>query len=334
MRTDDQPGRTSHAVALDVRGLSVDISLRLGTVRAVDNVDLCARKGETLAVLGESGCGKSLTAKAITGLLDPGVRVSSGQVRLDGADLLTMNPKQRRTVAGHKLGIVFQDALTVLNPVYTVGSQIDEVFRIHEGVSRREAKTRSIELMERVGIEDAARRYHAYPHQFSGGMRQRIVIAIAVALKPSVLIADEATTALDVVVQAQIMDLLRELRSEFNMAVVLITHDLALVAKEADEVVVMYAGNVVEKGRVADVLRHPQNPYTRALLEAALPAKASRERPFASIPGGPPDLDSIPRGCVFKDRCGFAQQVCADERPVLRLVAAGHACACHFVNGD
>jgi peptide/nickel transport system ATP-binding protein/oligopeptide transport system ATP-binding protein len=186
--------------------------------------------------------------------------------------------------------------------------------------------------MERVGIADAARRYHAYPHQFSGGMRQRIVIAIAVALKPSVLIADEATTALDVVVQAQIMELLRELRSEFNMAVVLITHDLALVAREADEVAVMYAGTVVEKGRVAEVLRHPKNPYTRALLEAALPAKASGARPFASIPGAPPDLDSIPHGCVFKDRCTVARDLCVEERPVLQLAAPDHFCACHFVN--
>jgi oligopeptide transport system ATP-binding protein len=336
MRTDERIGDTTrgtgHSVALEVRGLSVDISLARGTVRAVDDVDLCARKGETLAVLGESGCGKSMTAKAIAGLLDPGARVTSGQVLLDGTDLLTMSSKQRRIVAGRKLGIVFQDALTVLNPVYTVGSQIAEVFRIHESMSRREAKSRAIELMERVGIADAARRYHAYPHQFSGGMRQRVVIAIAVALKPTVLIADEATTALDVIVQAQIMDLLRELRSEFNMAVVLITHDLALVAKEADEVAVMYAGNVVEKGRVTDVLRHPKNPYTRALLEAALPAKASSGRPFASIPGTPPDLASIPHGCVFRDRCALAQDICADERPVLQLLAQDHFSACHFVN--
>jgi oligopeptide transport system ATP-binding protein len=333
MKTVEQHRGVTGAVALDVRGLSVDIALSHASVRAVDDVDLCAKKGETLAVLGESGCGKSMTAKAIAGLLDPGVQVSAGHVRLDGEDLLAMSPKQRRTVAGRKLGIVFQNALTVLNPVYTVGSQIAEVFRIHEGVSRREAKARSLELMERVGIKDAASRYGAYPHQFSGGMRQRIVIAIAVALRPSVLIADEATTALDVIVQAQIMELLRELRTEFNMAVVLITHDLALVAKEADEVAVMYAGNVVERGRVADVLRHPKHPYTRALLEAALPAKASSDRPFASIPGAPPDLDSIPRGCVFKDRCALAQPLCADERPLLRLVGPDQACACHFVEG-
>jgi oligopeptide transport system ATP-binding protein len=319
-----------HEVALDVVDLDVDIRLPGNRVRAVEGVSLRARKGRTLALLGESGCGKSMTAKAIAGLLDPAAVVAGGRVVLDGTDLASLAGKARRRLAGRSLGIVFQDALTVLNPVYSVGWQIAEVFRIHDGASRRLAKQQAIELMERVGIPEAAQRYHSYPHQFSGGMRQRIVIAIAVALKPSVLIADEATTALDVIVQAQIMDLLRELRKDYQMAVLLITHDLGLAAKEADEVAVMYAGRVVEQGPVAQVLRDPRHPYTRALLRSALPPRAASGEPFPTIPGSPPDLAAIPSGCTFVDRCQLAQLRCTDQRPVLRMVDVDHSCACHF----
>ena len=220
----------------------MDIRTHRGTVRAVNGVGFEARAGETLALLGESGCGKSMTAKALAGIMDPVCDLAGGEIVLNGTDLATLTPKERLKFAGPELGIVFQDALTALNPVYTVGTQLGEAFRIHQGLSAKEAKVQAIELMKRVGIPEPGSRVNSYPHQFSGGMRQRILIAMAVALNPRLLIADEPTTALDVTVQAQIMQLLRKLREEGQMAVVLITHDLAVVAEEADTVAVMYAG--------------------------------------------------------------------------------------------
>lgn len=240
----------AHEVVLSVRGLNVDLRTSRGTIRAVNDVGFQARAGETLALLGESGCGKSMTAKALAGLLDPVADLAGGEIVLNGVDLASLSPKQRRKYAGPELGIVFQDALTALNPVYPVGTQLGEAFRIHQGMSAKAAKAKAVELMKRVGIPEPESRVNSYPHQFSGGMRQRILIAMAVALHPRLLIADEPTTALDVTVQAQIMALLRSLREEANMAVVLITHDLAVVAEEADTVAVMYAGNVDRKSVV------------------------------------------------------------------------------------
>ena len=234
--------------ALRVEDLTVDIRTITGTVRAVDHVSFAAHRGETLALLGESGCGKSMTATALVGLLEPVADVTAGSARLADVDLFTVDRKKRRQLAGTELAIVFQDALTALNPLYTVGTQLAEPFRIHQGLKAKEAKCKAVELMARVGIPQPEERLNSYPHQFSGGMRQRLLIAMAVALNPRVLIADEPTTALDVTVQAQIMALLKSLRSEYDMAVVLITHDLALVAEEADRVAVMYAGNIVETG--------------------------------------------------------------------------------------
>lgn len=316
-------------IALDVADLSVDIRTPFGTVRAVDSVSFTARRGETVALLGESGCGKSLTATAIVGLVDPVVDISSGSVRLDGEDLLAMSAKKRRAAAGPELAIVFQDALTALNPVYTVGTQLAEPFRIHQGMSRKEARAQAIRLMERVGIPEPESRVDSYPHQFSGGMRQRLLIAIAVALSPAVLLADEPTTALDVTVQAQIMKLLRDLREERDMAVVLITHDLALVAEQADRVVVMYAGNVVESGPVAAVFGAPKHPYTKGLLES-VPVAAERGADLKSIGGSPPELAAIPATCVYQDRCPLVRDVCRTDRPPLLEVAEDHSAACHF----
>ncbi|GAA2103234.1 ABC transporter ATP-binding protein [Actinomadura alba] len=324
---------STSTVALDVEGLSVDIRTPAGTARAVDGVGFSVRSGQTLALLGESGCGKSMTAQAIVGLLDPVAHVSDGAVRLDGTDLLTLDRAARRRLAGPGISIVFQDALTALNPVQTVGAQLAEPFRIHRGLSRRAARKRAMELMERVGIPDAGARMSAYPHQFSGGMRQRLLIAMAVALDPSVLLADEPTTALDVTIQSQIMELLRELRAERDMAVVLITHDLAVVAEQADHVVVMYAGRVVEAGPVKEVFAEPRHPYTKGLLES-MPERVGRGTGLQSIKGSPPDLHSIPGGCVYQDRCPMVRDRCRTERPRLTVVDAeagsDHSAACHF----
>ncbi|MFV8048948.1 ABC transporter ATP-binding protein [Mycobacterium sp. 48b] len=313
--------------ALVVDGLTVDIRTITGTVRAVDHVSFAAHRGRTLALLGESGCGKSMTATALVGLLDPVAEVVDGTATLADVDILAADRKTRRKLAGPELAIVFQDALTALNPLYTVGTQLAEPFRIHHGMNARDAKRKAVELMARVGIPQPEERMKSYPHQFSGGMRQRLLIAMAVALNPRVLIADEPTTALDVTVQAQIMALLKSLRSEYDMAVVLITHDLALVAEEADQVAVMYAGQVVETGPVAEVFASPRHPYTRGLLDS-VPVSAVRGEALKSIGGAPPDLHSIPAGCVYQDRCPLARDLCVTTRPV--LAGDGRRSACHF----
>ena len=317
-------------VALQVSDLTVDLRTPAGTVRAVDTVSFTARRGETLALLGESGCGKSMTAQALVGLLEPIADITSGSVRLGEVDLVTANTKTRRALAATELAIVFQDALTALNPVYTVGKQLAEPFRLHRGMTAKQARREAIALMRRVGIPEPDSRADSYPHQFSGGMRQRLLIAMAVALSPSVLLADEPTTALDVTVQAQIMSLLRDLRSEHDMAVVLITHDLALVAEEADRVAIMYAGNVVETGHVSEVFAHPRHPYTKGLLDS-VPVRAVRGEDLKSIGGTPPDLHSIPSGCVYQARCPLARDLCRTTRPPLEKVrGAGRRSACHF----
>ncbi|GGP75603.1 ABC transporter ATP-binding protein [Streptomyces calvus] len=327
MTTTPAPPATEPALA--VEGLCVDLSTVSGTVRAVDGVSFSVRRGRTLALLGESGCGKSMTALSVVGLLDPAAEVTAGAVRVRGQDTLRMSAAERRKLAGPVLSIVFQDALTALNPVQPVGRQIGEPFRIHRGLSRRQAEEKAIELMTRVGIPEPRQRAKSYPHQFSGGMRQRLLIAMAVALDPDVLIADEPTTALDVTVQAQIMRLLRDLQHERDMAVVLITHDLAVVAQRADDVVVMYAGTVVEQGPVHDVFTSPRHPYTRGLLDS-VPEDAERGRPLPAVPGSPPELSAVPPGCVFQARCPMVRERCVRERPSLRGTGDGRSAACHF----
>ncbi|AGP52524.1 ABC transporter ATP-binding protein [Streptomyces rapamycinicus] len=330
MKSSTLPGPTgTGSPALEVEGLCVDLRTPSGTVRAVNGVGFQVRKGRTLALLGESGCGKSMTALSIVGLLDPTAEVTGGSVKVSGTDVLRLGQAGRRKLAGPVLSIVFQDALTALNPVQPVGRQLAEPFRIHRGMSRRDAREKAVELMTRVGIPEPRLRARAYPHQFSGGMRQRLLIAMAVALDPDVLIADEPTTALDVTVQAQIMRLLRDLQTERDMALVLITHDLAVVAQRADDVVVMYAGNVVETGPVAEVFSRPRHPYTRGLLDS-VPEHAVRGCPLPAVPGSPPELSSVPSGCVFQARCPLAQERCAQERPRLMSVGASRSAACHF----
>lgn len=315
--------------ALSVEGLRVDLHTPNGVLRAVDDVSFTVHKGRTLALLGESGCGKSITAQSIVGLLDPVAEVVGGTVHVGDTDVLTLDRAGRRKISGPKLAIVFQDALTALNPVQPVGRQLAEPFRIHKGLSRRAARAEAIELMARVGIPEPKARARSYPHQFSGGMRQRLLIAMAVALGPDVLLADEPTTALDVTVQAQIMQLLKDLQAERDMAVVLITHDLALVAERADDVAVMYAGNVVETGPVREVFDRPRHPYTKGLLDS-VPEHARKGAPLPAVAGSPPELSAIPAGCVFQARCPLAAARCAEERPVLEPTGAGRAAACHF----
>ncbi|MFE2188539.1 ABC transporter ATP-binding protein [Streptomyces sp. NPDC059455] len=344
---------------LDVRDLRVEFRTRDGIAEAVGGVSYAVDAGRTLAVLGESGSGKSVTAQAIMGILDsPPGRITGGQVLFRGRDLLTMGAEERRRIRGAALAMIFQDALSALNPVIPVGAQLAEMYEVHRGMSRRDARRRAVELMDRVRIPAAGQRAGDYPHQFSGGMRQRIMIAMAMALEPDLIIADEPTTALDVTVQAQVMELLAELRREYAMGLVLITHDLGVVADVADTIAVMYAGRIVETAPVRDLYRRPAHPYTRGLLDSVPRVdhgggQARRghgdhgghgghrgERLYA-IKGAPPSPLALPSGCPFHPRCPRAQEVCRVERPPLYEVTAagaapassasdGRASACHF----
>ncbi|HZZ96839.1 MAG TPA: ABC transporter ATP-binding protein [Jatrophihabitantaceae bacterium] len=314
---------------LEVRDLSVEFASRHGALKAVRSTSFTMRAGETLAVLGESGSGKSVTAMSIMGLLDPVRSRTSGSITFEGTELVGLSRARRRRFPGRNIAMIFQDALAALNPVQTVGSQISEVLRVHQGASHGAAKAQAIEYMDRVRIPAAAQRYSSYPHQLSGGMRQRVMIAIALALQPKLLIADEPTTALDVTVQAQIMQLLTELRRETGMALLFITHDLGVSAEVADRIAVMYAGRIVETGTAAEVYLHSRHPYTRGLLDS-IPRAAQKGQRLTPIVGSPPPLTAIPRGCSFHPRCPRAAEVCTTDRPELREISAAHCSACHF----
>ncbi|WP_371498895.1 ABC transporter ATP-binding protein [Kitasatospora sp. NBC_00374] len=302
---------------LDVRDLHVEFKTRDGVAKAVNGVNYQVAAGETLAVLGESGSGKSVTAQAIMGILDmPPARIPKGEILYRGRDMLKMSKEERRKVRGQKIAMIFQDALSSLNPVMTVGYQLGEMFRVHQGASRKEAKAKAIELMDRVRIPAAAERIGDYPHQFSGGMRQRIMIAMALALEPDLIIADEPTTALDVTVQAQVMDLLAELQAEYHMGLILITHDLGVVADVADKIAVMYAGRIVETAPVHELYARPAHPYTRGLLDS-IPRLDQKGEELYAIKGLPPNLLRIPPGCAFNPRCPRAQEICRQEVPRL-----------------
>ena len=310
--------------------LHVEFRTDYGVVNAVNGISYTLDAGETLAILGESGCGKSVSAQTIMGILDspPGF-VTGGEIRYKGRDLLTMSAKEQRDIRGEEISIVFQDALSSLNPVFSVGMQIGEMFRRHRGYSRKDAKKAAIELMDRVRIPSAKERVNDYPHQFSGGMRQRVMIAMAIALDPAILIADEPTTALDVTVQAQIMDLLGELQRETGMGLILITHDLAVVGEIADRIAVMYAGRIVETGATDAVFGAPAMPYTEGLMAsiARVDQKGQRLNP---IVGAPPNLAHLPSGCPFHPRCPRATERCPQELPALREVVPGRRSACHY----
>ncbi|MBF9128514.1 ABC transporter ATP-binding protein [Plantactinospora sp. S1510] len=325
------PGLDSSARLLDVENLHVEFRTQAGVARAINGVDIHLDPGETLAILGESGCGKSVTAQAIMGILDspPGF-VTKGAIRYRGVDLLKLPEEQRRKVRANHIAMIFQDALSALNPVFSIGFQLGELFRVHRGTSRQDARRRSIELLDLVKIPAARQRINDYPHQFSGGMRQRVMIAMALALDPKVLIADEPTTALDVTVQAQIMNLLAELRRERNMGLILITHDMGVVADVADRISVMYAGKVVEEAPVLDIYARPAHPYTKALLES-IPRLDMKGQQLNVIKGLPPNLLRIPAGCPFHPRCAYARDVCrADPPPQQYDVAPARTARCHF----
>ena len=320
---------------LEIDDLRVEFRTETGVVRAVNGVSWTLDAGETLAILGESGSGKSVSAQAVMGILDsPPAFVTGGAIRFRGEDLLGMPAEQQRVLRGPSLSMVFQDALSALNPVFTVGNQIGEMFRVHRGTGRRAARQQAIELLDRVRIPAAASRVDDYPHQFSGGMRQRAMIAMAIALEPEVLIADEPTTALDVTVQAQIMDLLGELQRDTGMGLVLITHDLGVVGEIADRVAVMYAGAIVEQGPIGQVFGRPGHPYTEGLL-ASVPRVDQRDGGrLQPIDGAPPNLTQIPPGCSFHPRCPRSRlpEPCATHTPLLRDVAVAQVSACHFAN--
>ncbi|SDU52228.1 ABC transporter ATP-binding protein [Jiangella alkaliphila] len=317
------------APVLSVRDLCVEFDTRDGVRPVVQDVSLDVYAGRTLAVLGESGSGKSVTARSIMGLIDSPGRITGGQVLFEGKDLVRASAEERRLISGERIAIVFQDALSALNPVFSVGEQIAELLRTRRGLNRRAAAAGAVELMARVRIPAARQRAKEYPHQFSGGMRQRAMIAMALALDPTVLIADEPTTALDVTVQAQIMDLLLDLQDETGMGMMLITHDLGVVAEAADTLAVMYAGRIVERGRVDDVFARPGHPYTRGLLHS-IPRLDREEESLWAIPGSPPTVLNRVAGCAFAGRCDVAIDLCTTSRPDLtELRPAGRASACH-----
>jgi peptide/nickel transport system ATP-binding protein len=318
---------------LDVRDLRVHFPTDDGLVKAVDGVSFRLDRGRTLGIVGESGSGKSVTSLAILGLHHGTSARITGEIWLDDKELVSADPARVRQLRGNKMAMIFQDPLSSLHPYYSVGNQIIEAYRIHNDVSRQAARAHAVELLDRVGIPQAATRVDDYPHQFSGGMRQRAMIAMALSCNPELLIADEPTTALDVTVQAQILDLISDLQAEFGSAVIIITHDLGVVAELADDVLVMYGGKVVEYGTAEDVFDSPQHPYTWGLLGSMLRLDRERAERLIPIKGTPPSLINVPSGCAFHPRCPYAELNggrSTDEVPELSAAAPGHLVACHL----
>jgi len=322
---------------LAVRDLRTWFHTRHGVAKAVDGVDFTVNKGEVLCIVGESGCGKSVTALSIMRLISPPGRVQSGQLLFGGRDLLTLSADDMAELRGQQISMIFQDPTSSLNPVFEVGAQISEVYEIHRGMSRQAGGAKAVEMLEKVGIPDPDRRATSFPHEMSGGMAQRVMIAMALACEPRLLIADEPTTALDVTIQAQILDLMRGLQRETGTATVLITHDLGVVAELADRVAVMYAGEIVEEADVRTLFEQPKHPYTEALL-GSIPHLGRRQSALAVIPGTVPNLIDLPAGCRFASRCRArveqALTICTQQEPDLRTVEPGHAVRCWLHRGE
>ena len=320
---------------LTVEGLKTHFFTPSGVVKAVDGISYDVREGETLAIVGESGCGKSVGALSIMRLVaSPPGRIVNGSVMFDGIDLLAVSEQQMRTIRGNRIAMIFQEPMTSLNPVLTIGKQITESLELHLKMDRAEAQRRAVELLEMVGIPDAPSRLKQYPHQFSGGMRQRVMIAMAMSCNPRLLIADEPTTALDVTIQAQILELIKDLSAQLGTAVIIITHNLGVVARYADRVNVMYAGKIIERGTAIDIYENPQHPYTQGLLDSVPRLDEDRKLRLESIEGMPPDLMELPGGCSFRPRCRFAVDRCAEETPPLMPVDDGHTAACWVTAGS
>ena len=316
-----------NAPLLELRQLSVSFATDDGTVRAVDGIDLAVQRGRTLGLVGELGCGKSVTSLAVMGLLPPENSKVSGEVHFEGRDLLRIPVRELRDLRGARLAMIFQEPMTSLNPSYTIGNQIVEAIQRHQGLNAAAAKARAIEMLKLVRISSPEKRFDDYPHKLSGGMRQRAMIAMALACGPQLLIADEPTTALDVTIQAQILDLMRGLRRDTGTAIILITHDLGVVAEMADDVAVMYAGQIVERASVASLFARPEHPYTVGLLGSIPRLDVKRER-LPSIEGRVPDMTQPPDGCRFAARCPFVETACRAEAPALIEVAPGHLSRC------
>ncbi|MBS6644920.1 MAG: ABC transporter ATP-binding protein [Clostridiaceae bacterium] len=311
---------------LEVRDLTVCYNNSEGTVHAVNNVGFSLNKGETLALVGETGAGKTTIAKAILRILNPVTgSIEAGEILYNGHDILKLNPKEMQQVRGNEITMIFQDPMTALNPVKTIGKQIAEVVELHNGRDKRDAKKRAVEMLEMVGIP--AERYNEYPHQFSGGMKQRVVIAIALACSPELLLADEPTTALDVTIQAQVLDMMRELIQKQETAMILITHDLGVVAGTCDKVAIVYAGNIVEIGTKEDIFIHPSHPYTVGLF-GAIPSMQGDARRLTPIEGMPADPSNLPKGCCFWPRCPYAAEACRQGDIAVEEISPGHFCKC------
>jgi peptide/nickel transport system ATP-binding protein len=312
---------------LQVTGLSTHFTLPLGTLKVVDNLDLSVQEGETLAIVGESGCGKSMTALSLMRLVPPPGRIVSGEILFDGKDLRSFSDSEMQHIRGNKISIIFQEPMTSLNPVFRIGDQISEGILLHRKISKHEAREVAVGMLNKVGISSPSSRYNDYPHQLSGGMRQRIMIAMALSCEPRLLIADEPTTALDVTIQAQILELIDDLKREYGMGLLLITHDLGVVAERAHRTSIMYAGKIVESGPTDQVLRHPLHPYTEGLL-SSLPQRTKPGKPLATIPGQVPNLLLDLPGCGFCERCPRKIPKCATETPPLLEQNPGHFVRC------
>lgn len=316
---------------LSVKDLEVEFKSGSIITKAVNGVSFDLDENETIGIVGESGSGKSVTATSILRLIpNPPGKISGGEVKFRGKDLLKLSNNEIRKIRGNEISMIFQDPSTSLNPVFTVGNQIMESLITHNKLSKKQAKSKAIELLRLVGIPAPEKRINMYPHEFSGGMRQRVMIAIALACGPKLLIADEPTTALDVTVQAQILALMKSLQEEFNMSIIMITHDLGVVWETCDKILVMYAGRVVESGRVEEVYKDPQHPYTWGLLDSQITESQDSLKALSTIPGSPPDLSYEISGCPFVDRCPYSQKICHDKTPKLIEDQEGHAVACHF----
>jgi oligopeptide/dipeptide ABC transporter ATP-binding protein len=316
---------------LSIQNLATAFPTEIGSARAVDDVNLSVDKGKVLGIVGESGCGKSITSLSILRLVPPPGKIIAGKILLDGVNLLELSEAQMRSIRGNKIALIPQDPMTSLNPVYTVGAQIMEAIILHQKVSKQEARKKAIEVLDRVRIPEARTRVDDYPHQFSGGMRQRVMIAMALACEPELLIADEPTTALDVTVQAQILDLLREIQKDQGTAIVLITHDLGVVAEMCDTVAVMYAGSVVEYADVRELFANPKHPYTIGLLNSI--PRPGTER-LVAIEGQPPSLTKLPVGCRFANRCPRREDICEQSIPPLEEKSKGHVAKCFLVEKE